>query len=386
MRDSAPKHLYLLDILRGLASLAVVVWHYQHFFYVAPGKISEEFTRSSQPFYFILSPLYNNGSDAVQLFFVLSGFVFYFIYSDNIKNQSVSAYDFVVFRFSRLYPLYFVTLIFVAIIQLNAHSTLGSFIVYPMNDLRHFLLSLFFASNWGLEFGYSFNAPTWSVSVEILLYAVFFAVALVGGKRVVVPIAMMFAGIWVAAQGRGDIGWGLYCFFSGGIAFLVYERWCSQTTRWQPILIAAGLFLISAIAVYGFCYTRFSSVILAKVILFGGCFPAFVLLLATIQNLNHEAGRSIKIIGDITYATYLLHFPVQLSVIWLTKYYGISLDYTDPIWFVLFIGIVILVSVPTYYFFEIPVQYFLRRHLKSKPVKPASGSISLYGESRNPPQ
>jgi hypothetical protein len=26
------KHLYLLDLLRGIGSLAVVVWHYEHFF------------------------------------------------------------------------------------------------------------------------------------------------------------------------------------------------------------------------------------------------------------------------------------------------------------------------------------------------------------------
>ena len=96
----------------------------------------------------------------------------------------------------------------------------------------------------------------------------------------------------------------------------------------------------------------------------GGCFPSLVLLLATLQNLSHSAGRSIKIIGDISYATYLLHFPVQLSAIWITRYYGITLDDTDTIWFVLFLGIVILVSVPTCYFFELPAQLFLRRHLK----------------------
>ena len=89
-----------------------------------------------------------------------------------------------------------------------------------------------------------------------------------------------------------------------------------------------------------------------------------MLLLATIQNISHGAGRSIKVIGDITYATYLLHFPIQLSAIWITRYYGITLDYTDEIWFVLFLSIVILLSVPTYYFVELPAQLFLRRHLK----------------------
>jgi len=49
MPGTFPKHLYLLDILRGLASLAIVIWHYQHFFFVAPGEPSETFIRSDQP-------------------------------------------------------------------------------------------------------------------------------------------------------------------------------------------------------------------------------------------------------------------------------------------------------------------------------------------------
>ncbi len=286
MPGTSPKHLYLLDILRGLASLAIVIWHYQHFFFQVPGIIPQEFVRSSQPLYFILWPIYDHGYLAVQLFFELFGFVFYFIYYDKIRNRSISAYEYFVFRFSRLYPLYFVTLIYVAVIQMEAHSTLGSFIVYPVNDLRHFFLNLFFASDWGLSDGYSFNAPSWSVSVEILLYTVFFIVALVAGKSVVVSIVMMSWGYWMATHGKADIGWGLFCFFAGGIAFLVYERWCCRIRRWQSLLIAAGILILGAIAVHEFPLGRVSSDILAKVVLFGVCFPSLVLLLATIQTLN----------------------------------------------------------------------------------------------------
>ena len=67
---------------------------------------------------------------------------------ENFLSMSASIY---ILRFSRLYPLYFVTFIFVAILQMMAYSTRGAFIIYPMNNLRHFFLSLFFC----LELGFA---------------------------------------------------------------------------------------------------------------------------------------------------------------------------------------------------------------------------------------
>ena len=151
MSANPPKHLYLLDILRGLASFAVIVWHYQHFFYLKPGKEPAGFDKSIQPLYQILQPVYEYGFVAVPLFFVLSGLIFYFLYYDQIKSRSVSGSECFVLRFSRLCPLHFVTLIYVAIIQMNAQSDLGSFIVYPTNDAWHFLLNIFLVSNWGVS-------------------------------------------------------------------------------------------------------------------------------------------------------------------------------------------------------------------------------------------
>ena len=91
------------------------------------------------------------------------------------------------------------------------------------------MLNLFFASEWGQQYGYSFNAPVWSVSIEILLYVIFFISTFAFGKSVVVCVIMMTAGYWMAVHGLGHFGWGLFCFFAGGIAFLIYEHW-----RYKP--------------------------------------------------------------------------------------------------------------------------------------------------------
>jgi Predicted acyltransferases len=113
--DKTPKHFYSLDALRGLAALAVVCWHWQHFFY--QGQALKEFSMASQPFYRVLSLFYNSGDRAVDLFFCLSGFVFYWLYSAKVKTGAVTAARFTVLRFSRLYPLHFVTLMAVLVMQ-----------------------------------------------------------------------------------------------------------------------------------------------------------------------------------------------------------------------------------------------------------------------------
>ena len=290
---------------------------------------------------------------------MLSGFVFYFVYCDTIRTKNISAYNFVILQFSRLYPLHFVTLIFVLVMQTAALSSMGTFFVYPFNDIRHFLLNLCFAQTWGLEYGLSFDGPTWSVSVEILLYAAFFVLVFAAGRSFVAAFAAMLSGLLMGKLLDSPIGWGLYCFFAGGMCLLAWEHF---RCRSGPLLLLVGLMTL-ALSTVGFFYTRTAHNTLSDALLFGGCFPAVVFVLATIQNIRHHTGRSLKVFGDITYATYLLHFPIQLVVVYVAAYYGIMIRYGDASTLLIFLLGVIALSVPTYYFFERPAQSFFRHHL-----------------------
>ena len=140
------------------------------------------------PFYGLLWPLYLFGNGAVQVFWVISGFVFAKVYA----GQRTPGRDFALRRFARLYPLHFVTLLIVALLQLAATALVGSNLIYQYNDPYHFALQLAFASNWGLESGFSFNGPIWSVSVEVLVYFLFWLVAEHLLKRGILgPLAMV---------------------------------------------------------------------------------------------------------------------------------------------------------------------------------------------------
>jgi len=186
--DLIPKRFYSLDVIRGVAALAIVFWHWKHFYYFnGSGVIELEGLR--EPFYDYLFVLYEKGLFAVEFFFALSGFIFYWLYSDSVSKGKVQVWNFAVLRLSRLYPLHFATLILVLGFQIITFYRAGEFFVYPFNDLHHFVLNVLFMSYWGMESGESFNGPTWSVSIEVLLYVIFFAVCrarLVKGRHLLV--------------------------------------------------------------------------------------------------------------------------------------------------------------------------------------------------------
>ena len=120
-----PKHLYSLDVLRGIAALAVVFWHWKHFLIYGAGLDLEfinfpELDYDRQPLFPLFEPFYSQGIRAVDLFFCISGFVFYWLYSNRVRENEVDLRQFSVLRFSRLYPLHFVTLITVASLSVPA--------------------------------------------------------------------------------------------------------------------------------------------------------------------------------------------------------------------------------------------------------------------------
>lgn len=361
-----PSRFYLLDILRGLASLSVVIWHYQHFYYLAPGKLSDEFDRSAQPFFELLTLFYTSGYQAVKLFFVLSGFIFFWLYQDKIRGRLISPGKFFVLRFSRLYPLHFVTLLLVALGQMVAQQLQGQFVVYPYNDVKHFILNLFFASDWGLQSGHSFNAPVWSVSIEVLLYALFFVYAQFGNKSYLSIVLMMLSGLAVVSLTNAThLGSGVFCFFAGGGVYHIYRLLVENSKfRLNPRTFT---FLAISLTFFLAGMSQMLDSPLSTWLLYGGVFPSLVLTLALVQFQQQNLGHNLQIIGDITYSTYLLHFPLQLSIIVASTYASVTVDYNSPSAFLLFFGTLMLLSVLVYRYFELPALHYLRRTMLSAP-------------------
>jgi peptidoglycan/LPS O-acetylase OafA/YrhL len=370
-----------LDALRGLAALAVVSFHWRHFFYrgVTPPETIDE---ARFPFGAVFTRLPGDGDLAVDLFFMLSGFIFYSVYSDIIARRQVGKWEFFVSRFSRLYPLAFVTLLMVAVLQAVMLRTTGSYFVYPANDAFTFGLHLFMASDWGLQVvapylgfasGHGFDAPIWSVSIEVLLYCVFFAFC--ATRRT----SAWWAGLgmamgFVAMLIYPPLGRGAWCFFVGGLVFHACRWLSSRSTAYKH----AALIVTAAIWI-GLFYVEFDPrttvfpvrPVLGRTPLYAYmvwtllAFPSIVLTLALHERQWSVATRRLKFLGDISYSTYLLHFPLQISFVLIGAWMAVGADfYTRESTFILFATILILLSLASFHWFEFPVRYRLRLSLE----------------------
>lgn len=324
------ERFYSLDVLRGFAALSVVFWHWQHFFF--SGTKPGSFDVARLPFSEWAFILYTKGWLAVDLFFSLSGFVFYWLYSNRVFEGAVSPSKFALLRLSRLYPLHFVTLVIVAVSQLWLIKASGSYFVYPNNDCYHLMLNLIFASSWGFERGYSFNGPIWSVSVEMLLYALFFACSLLFPIRIIVLALISSIGFYISQKYYQPIGRGICSFFLGGCVFLTYQaivrsHHVASITKWLAILMISAWvttivvtqqkvedITIRSVPLLWHFDAYFQWVVhkILNVWPVLVLFPLTILSLALIETHRGTLGRRVSFIGDISYSSYLLHFPLQL--------------------------------------------------------------------------
>lgn len=378
-----PTRFHSLDVLRGLAALAVVHTHWYIFFAGTEGV----WAAGREPFHAILAPLYREGWRAVDLFFCLSGFVFAWLYAERIGEHRVGAREFSVLRFSRLYPLHLATLLFVAAAQAIFLWRTGAFFAVPLNDAYHFVLNLLFLSGLGFEKGGSFNGPVWSVSVEVFLYVVFYIACRMGwrcwwhfGLFAMAGFALEFTRF--AAVGRGLVG-----FFIGALCFLAFSALRARRVRVHPVVLIAAIALSWGIVA---AHLRWNLPLLAATAVLGPDpaigsiriahllehpvllwlpfqilpFPVTILALALLETARDTLGRRLAWVGDISYSSYLLHFPLQLTFVFAAQSFGLARSvFLSPAAYVLYFAALIAVSLASYHRLERPAQRALRRRI-----------------------
>jgi peptidoglycan/LPS O-acetylase OafA/YrhL len=338
-----------IEIGRFLCALAVILWHYQQFF--QPGLEAGSSEAPSDvvkyPFYSVLSFFYLNGHHAVVIFWMISGFIFFWKYGESVHERKVSVYRFFMLRFSRLYPLHLITLLIVAILQLLYLSSHRDYFIYNHNDASHFLLQLAFASNWFGWLPLTFNGPIWSVSVEVFAYAFFFL--LVRFFRPGLVLCLVVAVVFKALDHfqPQNLFVCIEYFFVGGAVVRLTEKLNRTQSRIAFWLCAAGIVAIGA--------TRLGA---GTVIIFAFCsLTAFALI-------NEAFGSRfdrISKVGDLTYASYLLHFPIQLFVVLVLDWIGVSRNvFFSPFALIAFLVVTFGLSWVVFHGFEMPAQKRIR--------------------------
>jgi peptidoglycan/LPS O-acetylase OafA/YrhL len=355
--DTADNKLIGIELLRFASAVAVLVFHYQHFAFVGGQQVN--FVASQQPFYAALRLFYNYGFYGVQVFWCISGFIFFWKYGRVIPARKLGGYKFFILRFSRLYPLHFATLLFVAAGQMVYYAQHGAYFVYHYNDIRHFVLQLFMASNWGLQVDDSFNGPIWSISVEVLVYFVFFL-----GLRYVSGSVLALAAMAVGSTAINffkisthPVFSCLMFFYLGCLTAWAYARVKDDA---RSRVLATGGALLAIVAV-----SALQLVITVKPIYFLLVFsPALITLCVMHIPATRRTSAILVAAGSTTYSSYLLHVPIQLTIVTLASYVGLSLPIYNAVFFLAFMGGTLLLSFYCFEYFELPAQNYLRRRFK----------------------
>lgn len=323
-----------------------------------------------QPLFPLLKPLYVQGWAAVDLFFVLSGFVFFWLYSESIGQRRESARSFALMRFSRLYPLQVLTLLLVAALQSVYFSRINTFFIYQDNDWRHFILHLGLVQNWWPNMPQSFDGPSWSVSIEVLLYFIFFIACRLGLKAGWPSLLVALAGaplMWFDEHiCRGVIG-----FFMGGVAFALWQGAVARGAATMLLRVSAALAIAGWTLLIVLIYA--DSALLAGGEVNAGFLYAFdyllcpltVLSLALYESTSGRRFVRLAFLGDISYSTYLLHFPLQLFVVLLALHFGLMPAFFMQSWAMLaFLAALIGLGTLSYRYFERPAQDLLRGRVR----------------------
>jgi peptidoglycan/LPS O-acetylase OafA/YrhL len=294
-------NIRFLTGIRAVAALWVLLFHI--FMFATP-------LYGGDSWFAVLSAA---GYMGVDFFFVLSGFILAYQYSDSLAHPSRTlAARFLALRLARIYPLHIATMVLVALIV----GVGGVFGMRPGNpdqlSPRLGLANLLLVHAWGWGAQRSWNEPSWSISCEWFAYLCFPWLAL-GLARVrrhttawflcLGPIVVMWAVLGVVNHGEvGDpLRFGLIriCgeFLSGYGAFLVWRL--SGAAR-LPSWTAMALLLAMAVLVG----TRLSDPFVAAV------FP--VLILALLANSQSRLARLLSspfvvLLGELSYSIYMLN-------------------------------------------------------------------------------
>lgn len=350
----APGGLPGIELLRFVCACAVLLWHYQHFAYIA--NAAHDFSPERQPFYAQLAFFYRFGLYGVQVFWCISGFIFFWKYGATIAARGIGAGRFFLLRFSRLYPLHLATLLLVAALQAAYLGGHGYYFVYGDNSAASFVLQLGMASHWLFPLTtWSFNGPIWSVSLEVLAYLLFFVLT----RRLGAGWAVTGALTLVAGLAWRYCDWPLLeCllyFYLGGLGARAHLALARRSSVQRRALLAAAAILLALVLLAPWRYPLAATQVLLPAT------PLVILLLLALPPLPGAAGRAAGVLGNLTYSSYLLHFPLQVGIALACGAAGMAVPWQSRWLWLGFMGGTLVLAHLCYRRFELPAQRWLRR-------------------------
>lgn len=329
---SLPK-LELLQVLRALAALAVVFYH-----------------TGFQPDY---------GSYGVWIFFVLSGVIMAMLF-----EARESAKQFIVRRFIRIVPLYWVmTTIAAAITWFMPHLRVSG----NVGGLKEYLLSLFFIPFYDYNGNISpLLSPGWTLNYEIIFY-VSCSIGLILAHRwpSIATSILVLSWWWLSHFTQSALGQ----FYSRSIVFLFVGGLCLWTffgvfdfKLKKPINLSYIFLACALLAYFEYLGNRQAGGAInssVKVILTFFIVGMGLISEDAFQKISVTIRRPLIEIGDASYAIYLTHlFVIRLLSLTMPR---VGFEREGILLAIISIFASIIVGVGVHRYFDAPIQKRLKR-------------------------
>jgi peptidoglycan/LPS O-acetylase OafA/YrhL len=304
------QQLQSLTPLRGIAALWVVSYHYLFVYF--PNLHTENYTH-----------FFAKGYLAVDMFFLLSGFVMTHVYHRAFAENITKEYwKFLSARIARIYPLHLLVLLLFVLAALASQAVeyvaTGTSETIPLagaHSVSALVANLFMLQ--GLKASsLSWNYPAWSISIEFMAYLAFpFFLAAIWRtslvSKLILTFALCAALICLAYITKDDFNqWDgprtlLRCLPEFMLGTLLYSafRFGAAAGLVGRDVVALGIVAATLLSLH------FGAPDLLTVAIFA------VLILAAVTNTGKLAAvlnvQPLVWLGDISYSLYLIHGFVQ---------------------------------------------------------------------------
>lgn len=267
-----PRSFQSIDLLRGLAALAVCLSHFGQKKYVG---------------YTFWTSLTQYGEYGVHAFFVISGFVIPLqLYQKQFQMRMCG--QFLNNRFRRLYPACILSLILAALVWKVQYIILGG--TPPDLDIWKIINNFLLTADVTDTLFY--NGVVWTLAIEAqyyLLLAVSFPLLFSGIKWVRCLSLVAWLGLGLLPSTNV---WVIYWTALFAVGIILFQQTVGIWSRWESVMLTfVALFIVGL------------KLGLIAVIVAVGTGVAII----TVKELKHNAWKPFLFLGTISYSFYLLH-------------------------------------------------------------------------------
>ena len=298
---------------------------------------------------------------AVDFFFILSGFMMYYIYPD-IKDKS----SYILQRVFRLYPVHLILIVFY-ILMFGRNCPLGAVVA------NIFCIQSFFLTS---DYYFSLNSVSWCVCVELFFYIcyaigykhIFKSLAFFMGINAVLYLIVYKYDIPYSVDLTKISGVGLLKFFPPARALQFFAGCCAAFfLKYKPqiksvllsnILCVSGIFLVLfsgwyihlplRTLQYGFVIQYYKTILICLGI-FLCCFRCDFL-----------PSKLSVLLGKISFCLFMIHVIIKKIFV----KYNLFAAYDNISRFTIYLSVCLLMSFVLYYFIEQPIYGYLKGNVQ----------------------